>query len=319
MYRLGIDLGGTNIAVAVVDEEYKIVGRAKVKTEAHRPAEQICDSIAFAAKEAVKAANLTIDDIASAGIGTPGSVIPSEGIVTYANNFTGFNNLPLCAMLKERLGIDIYIDNDANAAAYGEYLAGAGVGTKDFIAVTLGTGVGGGIIVDGKMLLGCNFAGGELGHIVLHMDGEPCTCGRRGCFEAYASATALIRQTERAMAENKDSIMWKLVEKSGGKVSGRTAWDGMRKGDKAATEVVDNYCRYLAEGVCNIMNIFQPDLLCIGGGISAEKDNLIVPVNKIVRENIYTKNTETKDRICVAKLGNDAGIIGAAFLDKLYK
>ena len=319
MYRLGIDLGGTNIAVAVVDDEYKIVGRAKVKTDAHRPAKQICDSIAFAAKEAVKDAKLTMEDIASAGIGTPGSVIPSEGIVTYANNFTGFNNLPLCAMLKERLGIDIYIDNDANAAAYGEYLAGAGVGTKDFIAVTLGTGVGGGVIVDGKMLLGCNFAGGELGHTVLELDGEPCTCGRRGCFEAYASATALIRQTKRAMEANKDSIMWKLAENSLGKVSGRTAWDGMRKGDKAATEVVNNYCRYVAEGVCNIMNIFQPDLLCIGGGISAEKDNLIGPVNKIVRENIYTKHTEIKDRICVAKLGNDAGIIGAAFLDKLYK
>ena len=318
MYRLGIDLGGTNIAVAVVDENYNIVGRAKVKTDAHRPAEEICDSIASAAKDAIKAAKLEVKDIASAGIGTPGSVIPSEGIVTYANNFAGFNNLPLCAMLKERLGIDIYIDNDANAAAYGEYLAGAGVGTRDFIAVTLGTGVGGGVIVDGKMLLGSNFAGGELGHTVLKLDGEPCTCGRKGCFEAYASATALIRQTKQAMDENKDSIMWKFAEESG-KVNGRTAWDGMRKGDKAATEVVKNYIRYVAEGVCNIMNIFQPDLLCIGGGVSNEKENLIGPVNEIVRKNIYTKDTETADRICVAKLGNDAGIIGAAFLDKLYK
>ena len=319
MYRLGIDLGGTNIAVAVVDEKYNIIGRAKVKTDAQRPADEICDSIAFAAKEAVKAARLKMEDIASAGIGTPGSVIPSEGIVTYANNFASFNNLPLCAMLKERLGIDIYIDNDANAAAYGEYIAGAGVGTKDFIAVTLGTGVGGGIIIDGKMLLGSNFAGGELGHTVLVLDGEPCTCGRHGCFEAYASATALIRQTKRAMEENKDSLMWKLAEAAGGKVNGRTAWDAMRKGDTSAEEVVNNYIRYVAEGVCNIMNIFQPDLLCIGGGVSNEKENLSGPLNKIVREKIYTKHTETADRICVAKLGNDAGIIGAAFLDKLYK
>ena len=319
MYRLGVDLGGTNIAVAVVDENYNIVGRAKTKTDAHRPAAEICDSIAATAKEAIKTAGLEIEDIVSAGIGTPGSVVPSKGMVTYANNFAGFSNLPLCAMLKERLGIDFYIDNDANAAAYGEYLAGAGVGTKDFIAVTLGTGVGGGIIIDGKMLLGSNFAGGELGHTVLHMNGEPCTCGRNGCFEAYASATALIRQTKRAMDENKDSLMWKVSEKAGGKVTGRTAFDAMRKGDKAATDVVNQYLRYVAEGVCNIMNIFQPDLLCIGGGISNEKENLTGPVNKIVRENIYTKATETKDRICVAKLGNDAGIIGAAFLDKLYK
>lgn len=319
MYRLGVDLGGTNIAVAVVDENYNIVGRAKTKTDAHRPAAEICDSIAFAAKEALKAADLKIEDIVSAGIGTPGSVIPSEGIVTYTNNFSCFNNLPLCAMLKERLGIDFYIENDANAAAYGEYLAGAGVGTKDFVAVTLGTGVGGGVIIGGKMLLGSNFAGGELGHTVLCLDGEQCTCGRKGCFEAYASATALIRQTKRAMDENKDSLMWKLSKEAGGKVNGRTAFDAMRKGDKAATEVVNQYIRYVAEGICNIMNIFQPDLLCIGGGISNEKDNLTVPVNKIVRENIYTKNTETHDRVCVAKLGNDAGIIGAAFLDKLYK
>ena len=319
MYRLGVDLGGTNIAVAVVDENYNIVGRAKTKTDAHRPAAEICDSIAFAAKEALKAADLKIEDIVSAGIGTPGSVIPSEGIVTYTNNFSCFNNLPLCAMLKERLGIDFYIENDANAAAYGEYLAGAGVGTKDFVAVTLGTGVGGGVIIGGKMLLGSNFAGGELGHTVLCLDGEQCTCGRKGCFEAYASATALIRQTKRAMDENKDSLMWKLSTEAGGKVNGRTAFDAMRKGDKAATEVVNQYIRYVAEGICNIMNIFQPDLLCIGGGISNEKDNLTVPVNKIVRENIYTKNTETHDRVCVAKLGNDAGIIGAAFLDKLYK
>ena len=319
MYRLGVDLGGTNIAVAVVDENYNIVGRAKTKTDAHRPAAEICDSIAATAKEAIKAAGLEIEDIVSAGIGTPGSVVPSKGMVTYTNNFACFNNLPLCAMLKERLGIDFYIENDANAAAYGEYLAGAGVGTNDFVAVTLGTGVGGGVIIGGKMLLGSNFAGGELGHTVLHMNGEPCTCGRNGCFEAYASATALIRQTKRAMDENKDSLMWKMSKEAGGKVNGRTAFDAMRKGDKAATDVVNQYLRYVAEGVCNIMNIFQPDLLCIGGGISNEKENLTGPVNKIVRENIYTKATETKDRICVAKLGNDAGIIGAAFLDKLYK
>ena len=318
MYRLGIDLGGTNIAVAVVDENYNIIGRAKVKTDAHRPADEICDSIAAASKEAIEAANLTIKDIVSAGIGTPGSVIPSEGIVTYANNFASFNNLPLCAMLKERLGIDIYIDNDANAAAYGEYIAGAGVGTKDFIAVTLGTGVGGGVIIDGKMLLGSNYAGGELGHTVLVLDGEPCTCGRHGCFEAYASATALINQTKRAMEENKDSLMWEIADETG-KVNGRTAWDAMRRGDKAAEEVVNTYIRYVAEGVCNIMNIFQPDLLCIGGGVSNERENLSGPLNKIVREKIYTKHTETADRICIAKLGNDAGIIGAAFLDKLYK
>ena len=314
MYRLGVDLGGTNIAIAVVDENYNIVGRAKTKTDAHRPAAEICDSIAATAKEAIKAAGLKIEDIVSAGIGTPGSVVPSKGMVTYANNFAGFSNLPLCAMLKERLGIDFYIDNDANAAAYGEYLAGAGVGTKDFIAVTLGTGVGGGIIIDGKMLLGSNFAGGELGHTVLHVDGEPCTCGRNGCFEAYASATALIRQTKRAMDENKDSLMWKISEEAGGKVTGRTAFDAMRSGDAAGKEVVDTYLSYLITGLVNIINIFQPEVISIGGGVSNEGQWLIDKMYPEIHKQQYGSGIVEETKIRIAQLKNDAGIIGAAVL-----
>lgn len=318
MYRLGIDLGGTNIAAAVVDENYAIVGRGKVKTALPRPADEICDSMAEAARLAVADAGLAMTDIVAMGIGTPGAVEPTKGIVTYSNNL-GFENTPLCQMMKDRTGVDFYIENDANAAAYGEFLAGAGKGTKDFVAITLGTGVGGGIIIGGKLFSGSNYAGGELGHTVINVDGELCSCGRRGCFEAYASATALIRQTKAAMEEDKNSVMWELAGGDINAVNGRTAWDGWRKGDKTATQVVENYCKYVAEGSANIINIFQPEKMCIGGGISNEKDNLIVPVNKLVSERIYTRNTDKSDKVFVAALGNDAGIIGAAFLDTLYK
>ena len=318
MYRLGIDLGGTNIAAAVVDENYNIVGRGKVKTALPRPAEDICDAMAEAAKTAAADAGVRLEDIASMGIGTPGSVDPSNGIVTFANNL-GFINTPLCQMMKDRLGVDFYLENDANAAAYGEFLAGAGRGTKNFVAVTLGTGVGGGIIIDGKLFSGSRYAGGELGHAVINVGGEQCSCGRKGCWEAYASATALIRQTKAKMEENKDSIMWSLVDNDIQKVNGLTPWDASRRGDKAATQVVETYCRYVAEGVLDMMNIFEPEFICIGGGVAGEKENLSRPVNEFVNKYRYNRFSNPGDKVRIAALGNDAGIIGAAFLDKLYK
>ena len=204
MYRIGIDLGGTNIAVGVVDDNFKILGEGKVKTNAPRPADEICDDIVKAVKMAISNAKLTMDDIGFVGIGAPGSINPITGIIGFSNNL-GFENTPIVKMLEERLNKKVIIDNDANAAAVGEMLAGAGAGCNNIVAVTLGTGVGGGTIIDGKMLLGTNFAGGELGHTVIVFNGEQCTCGRRGCWEAYASATALVKQTKAKMLENKNS------------------------------------------------------------------------------------------------------------------
>ncbi len=313
MLRLGIDLGGTNIAAGVVDENYKIIGTGKLKTNAPRPAEEIADDMCKAALLAVEDAGLTLDDIESVGVGTPGSVNPNDGTVAYSNNL-GFYNTPLAKLLSDRLGKKVSVENDANAAAYGEYIAGAGKGTNNFVAVTLGTGVGGGIIIDKKIYSGSNFAGGELGHTVIMAGGEPCSCGRNGCFEAYASATALIRQTKRAMEKNKDSVMWQLCSGDINKASGRTAFNAMYKGDKTGKEVVDRYIEYLAIGIANIVNIFQPDIVCIGGGISNEGDNLILPVTEIVKGEDYAKNMKKTAKIKAAQLGNDAGIIGAAYL-----
>lgn len=318
MYKLGIDLGGTNIVAGIVDENYKIIATAKRKTNCPRPADEIISDMAAVSLEAIEAAGLKIEDIDSAGVGTPGAINPSEGIVCYSNNLD-FYDVPMAQMLKERTGIDFYLENDANAAAYGEFVAGAGKGTKNFIMITLGTGVGGGIIVDGKIYSGSNYAGGELGHTVICVDGEMCTCGRQGCLEAYASATALIRQTKQAMIRYPQSVMWELCNNDINKVSGRTAFDAMRKGDEAGSQVVDNYIKYIAVGIANNINIFQPEVIAIGGGISNEGDNLILPLKKIVAGDNYARNIDKKAEIKVAELANDAGIIGAAFISDLYK
>ena len=318
MYRLGIDLGGTNIVAGVVDENFNIVATAKRKTNCPRPAEEIVNDMAEISLEAIAKAGIKVEDIESAGVGSPGSINPTDGVVVYSNNL-GFFNLPLSKLLKEKTGIDFYLDNDANAAAYGELIAGAGKGVNNFVMITLGTGVGGGAIIDGKMLTGSNYAGGELGHTVIDINGQMCSCGRQGCFEAYASATALIRQTKQAMVKYPNSIMWDIVKGNIDAVNGLTAFDAMRKGDEAGKAVVDKYVYYLSVGIANMINIFQPEILCIGGGVSKEGDNIIVPLQKIVDGENYARLMEKKAVIKAAELGNDAGIIGAAYHGDLYK
>lgn len=318
MYYLGIDLGGTNIAAAVVSENYKIVGNGKVKTNCPRPAEQIADSIYEAGMLAIKDAGITLDDIAEVGVGAPGSVNPATGMICYSNNL-GFFNTPMGDLLKARFGRNVFLENDANAAAFGEQLAGAGKGADQFIAITLGTGVGGGVIINGNILSGSNSAGGELGHTVIVKDGESCSCGRNGCWEAYASATGLIRQTKAAMLEDKNSKMWDIVCGNIEEVNGKTAFDGLRADDTTAKKVVDKYCEYVACGLTNIINIFQPDVLCIGGGISKEGETLVAPVRAYVERERYSKNVTKQTEIKAAVLGNDAGIIGAAFLGNIYR
>ncbi len=318
MYRLGIDLGGTNIVAGVVDGEYHVLAKAACKTAMPRPAEQIAEDMASVAKQAVENAGLTLSDIDAMGVGSPGSIDPVNGVITYANNLD-FYNVPMAEMLKERLGTEFYLENDANAAAYGEYIAGVGKGTRNFIAVTLGTGVGGGVIIDGKIYSGSNNAGAELGHIVINMAGEICTCGRQGCWEAYASATALIRQTKQAMIRYPYSVMWELCKGELAAVSGRTAFDAMRAGDDVGRRVVECYLEYVGIGISNVINIFQPDVLCIGGGISKEGDTLLKPIQAYVQGENYARSLQKNTQIKIAALGNDAGIIGAAYLCDLYR
>lgn len=318
MYRIGIDLGGTNIVAGVVNDQYEIVATAKCKTRLPRPADEILLDMARITKDAVASAGLTMDDIAYVGVGSPGTCNAETGVVEYANNL-GFENIPLRAELEAMLHKTVYIENDANAAALGEALAGAAKGAQSCVCITLGTGVGGGIIIDGKIYGGFNFAGAELGHTVIQVDGELCTCGRQGCWEAYASATALINQTRQAMVNHPESEMWKLAEDLD-KVSGRTAFDAMRAGDPVGKAVVDRYIHYVSCGLINVINIFQPEVLCIGGGICKEGDTLLKPLQEQIRMERYSKYSSHQTRLCIATLGNDAGIIGAAFLgENVYK
>ena len=316
-YYVGIDLGGTNIVAGIVDEEYNIIAKASTKTNCPRPEKEIADDMAKMAVQAVKNANLTMSDIEWIGIGTPGIANSKTGIIEYSNNL-GFKNTPMVKYIEEAIGrkdTPIFIENDANAAAYGEFVAGAAKGAKNAVCITLGTGVGGGIIINGKIYSGSNFAGAEIGHTVIEVDGAQCSCGRKGCFEAYSSATGLIRMSKEAMEAFPDSIMNKMAQEKG-KVTARTSFDAMRAGDKAAKDVVDKYIKYLAAGITNTINIFQPDVLCIGGGVCNEGDPLLLPMKELVKKEVYTRDSEKNCDIVIAKLGNDAGIIGAAFLGR---
>lgn len=309
-YYIGIDLGGTNIVAGVVNEKYEIIAKAKTPTNRPRPVEDICADMARVALEAVALAGLTIDDIQSVGVGSPGTVNSDTGVIEYANNLD-FNDAPVASLIRKVIDKPVYCENDANAAAYGEFVAGSAKGANNAVCITLGTGVGGGIIIDGKIYSGFNFAGAELGHMVVEVDGPKCTCGRHGCFEVYSSATGLIRMTKEAMDANPDS---KMHEMMGDHVSGRLAFNAMRAGDDTAKGVVDKYIKYLAAGIANTINIFQPEILCIGGGVCNEGDALLIPLKEAVDKEIYTRNGAKKTEIVIASLGNDAGIIGAAFL-----
>lgn len=311
---LGIDLGGTNIAAAIVSENGEILLKDSWKTGADRPFEEIVADMAALCKSLIEKSGYPVSDFKSIGIGTPGTVLADEGVIVYACSLP-FRNLPIRELMQKEINLPVYVGNDANCAALGEYWAENKKDSKCFVAVTLGTGVGGGIIIDGKVFGGCNGNAGELGHMVSVIGGKQCTCGRKGCIEQYASASALIAQTKEAISENKNTIMYDMIEGNLDNVSGKTAFAAAKQGDELAKKVVEKYISYVGECLIDIVNIFQPDTIKIGGGISKEGDNLIIPLRNYVYENIYCKDIY-KTEIKTATLGNDAGIIGAAFLGK---
>lgn len=317
MYRIGIDLGGTNIAAGIVNEKFEIVAKDSVPTVVSEGDKKVALDIADLCKKITSENNISINEIESIGIATPGIANSRDGVVEYANNLP-FKKFPIASIVSEQTGIsDVHIENDANAAAWGEAVAGAAKGTTNSVMITLGTGVGGGIIIDGKVYSGFNFAGAELGHIVIEKDGRPCSCGRKGCWEAYSSATGLINMTKEKLAEcEKNGVHTDMADIAAekGKVNGRTAFLAYDKGDKAAKEVIDTYLGYLACGIANIINIFQPEVVSIGGGISNEGQRLIDMLEPLVRTEAYGGGVVKAPELRIAKLANDAGIIGAATL-----
>lgn len=309
-YYCGVDLGGTNIAVGIVDKGYRILAKASAPTPKGVDGKALAAAIAKVAREAADKAGIPFDRVAGVGMGSPGYIDPERGV----NHFSGNLNLtndPMAQNLSDCLdGKPVRLGNDANVAAYAEYLAGASRGSRRSVMVTLGTGIGVGVILDGS---DCGMAA-EGGHMVIRHNGKHCTCGHDGCFEAYASATALIAQTREAMEQHRDSLLWQLCGGDLERVNGKTAFDGRDAGDPTAAAVVEQYLEYLAQGLSNLINLLEPDVLVLGGGISGQGEKLLAPLRGLIHRMVYHPLFAERCRLAVAELGNDAGIIGAAGL-----
>ena len=301
---IGIDLGGTNIAAGIVEKNGKILTKDSCPTFANRHYSEVIKDMADLCFELTQKGDFSINDITEIGIGSPGAVDGRAGIVLDSGNLN-WNNVPLASEFKKYINVPIKLENDANSAAYGEYFFN-GYNAESFIAVTLGTGIGSGIIINNNIYRGLNGAGGELGHFTFIHEGEKCPCGNYGCWETYASVTALIRQTKDAIKEYPNSSMARYEI-----INGKTAFDEAKSGDKVAQKVVNKYIEYVAGGILSIVNTLRPDVIVIGGGISKEGDYLIEPVKKYINNHTNCKSVEVPE-IKAATLGNDAGIIGAA-------
>lgn len=314
-YRIGIDLGGSGIKAGVVDGNHKIIAKHSLPTESQNGFESVVRGMAQCAEAAAEKAGLKLTDFPCAGVGTPGSVSSRTGLLVFSNN-TNWKNVPLRQELEKYIPVPVYINNDANCAIIGENVAGAANGHKNVIMLTLGTGVGGGVILDGKLFCGGDGMGAELGHTPLMTGGQLCSCTIPGCLEAYASVTALVRQTREAIAAHPESQMARWAEQHG-RVSGRTAFECARAGDEAALQVVDTYETYVANGIGGLVNIFRPELVLIGGGMSNEGENLLQPIREKLPKFVFASDIIGVPPVERAALGNDAGIIGAAHLDTM--
>ncbi|MBD5131362.1 MAG: ROK family glucokinase [Clostridiales bacterium] len=310
MYCVGVDIGGMSIKVGVVDRDGNIVKKGKVVTDVEGGPHKIINDIADLILSLIDPKDR---DFVGIGIGCPGAINSATGVVDRAFNLK-WHKVALAEELARRINKRIKVSNDANVAALGETMYGVGRTYTDTIFITLGTGVGGGVVLNGKLYEGNESKGAELGHMVLVVDGEQCTCGRRGCMEAYCSATALIRETKKAMLADKNSSMWQFVGGDIEKVDGRTAFECSKTGDKSANAVVDYFVKYLGEGMLNFANIFRPQAIILGGGVCAQGDYLIYKLKDYCKDRNYGFANTPRFDILAAQLGNDAGIIGAAGL-----
>lgn len=312
MYRIGIDLGGTNIVAGLVNENSSIIDKCSVKTNAPRPIESLVEDMVALVRALLERNGLTVEELTSVGVGVPGTANQINGDIEDANNL-GYEDVPFLTLLQAQLPVPAYFENDANVAALGECAAG-GYDLSSFIMMTIGTGIGGGIILNGKLWAGINGAAAEFGHMTIRHDGVPCNCGRRGCFEAMASATALIQQGKERMRNHPESLLWSHCGGDMDNLEAKNVFVCAALGDETAQLLLEQYITYLAEGITNLINIFQPAVLCIGGGVSKAGDQLLLPLRERVSQLIYSKNSSRNTCIQLATLDNDAGVLGAALL-----
>ena len=309
-YYLGIDLGGTFIKGGIVDDAGNIILQDSTPTEREKGGAAVAQNIASLCKKLLKQANMTESDVVGIGMGSPGMIDSKTGEVVYSNNLA-WEHFFLADEVQKYISLPVKVANDANVAALGETKFGCGKNYNNTVMFTLGTGVGGGIIIDGKLFEGNRSAGAEIGHSVIVAGGEQCSCGRRGCLEAYASATALIRDTKRAMLAHKDSKMWEIGDIDS--VTGKTAFD-YKDSDIYAKEVVDNYIQKIGVGLTNAANVFRPEAIILGGGVCAQGDNLVKPLQEYLNKELYAGEKGPQVKILIATLGNSAGLLGAAAL-----
>ena len=310
-YRIGIDLGGTNIKVGIVDQSHKIIANHSVRTLAERDYKEIVKDMADAVLFVLEKTGISISECSALGIGSPGCIDSKNGVVVFAGNLH-WEHIPILEELKKYIDLPMGLSNDANCAALGEVVGGAAMEYENAVMITLGTGVGGGIVMNRKIFEGGHAGGTELGHITIVSGGEYCTCGRHGCFEAYSSATALIRDTKRAAQKYPDSLLNTLCNGNLDEINGITPFDAAKKGDAAGKEVVQNYIKYLGEGIVNMVNIFRPDVVLLSGGVCNQGTYLTDPLNEYIRKYCFAGERAFIPPIIRATLGNDAGIIGAA-------
>ena len=306
--KIGIDLGGTTVSIGVVDDEYKIIAEAEFRTAGCQTSEELSSIVIEGTRKLLQDNNLKNEDISFIGMGCPGEIDTEKGIAIDADNLP-IDKIPFAKLLSEAFGAPAKLDNDANCAAWGEHMAGVSKGYKNIVTVTLGTGIGGGIIVDGKLLHGKENHAGEIGHMVIDIHGKRCGCGRIGCWETVASTRALIREVEHQAQYAPNSRLSKLIDANGGRANGKTLFIAMSEEDNMARSIFNDWIRALEVGMWNVINIFRPDMIVISGGISKEGETLLAPLRHAVGK--------CSTMIRAGRLGGNAGLIGAAALDEM--
>ncbi len=312
MYTIGIDLGGTNIAAGLVDKSGQITHKASVPTHLERGPEPIIVDMAKLCRTLITQAGVSEDEVENVGIGIPGIANNDTGVVVFCTNL-GWHHVPLREIFQRIFNKPLYMENDATVAGLAEAVAGISKDCKNSIFLTLGTGLGGGIVIDGKVYSGSHHVGSELGHMIVVVDGEQCTCGNKGCWERYASGTAIINNGRKAMAKHPESKIAKDADGDPEKVTARIVLDAAKAGDPAAVEVFREYVKYLTAGIVSLINVFDPEIISLGGGVSGAGEFLVKAVREELSKLIFYKDV-TYARVEIASLGNDAGIIGAAMM-----
>lgn len=309
-YVVGVDLGGTNVKAGVCDERARVVAKLSISTEAQRGPEGVMDRIAEAAHEAAERAGLSLSQVAAVGVGAPGTIDFDAGVVTTAPNMPGWQDVALRAGVARRLGLPTVIENDANAAAYGEYWAGAGAQADPMVLLTLGTGVGGGVVIGGELLHGASGAAAELGHLIIHFGGRRCGCGNRGCLEAYASATAVAARFREAWQAGAETALAERL-RSGQEVTSEQVHRAAREGDELSSKIMEETGVLLGYGIVGIVHALNPQRVVLSGGMIGAGEMLMGPVRRTVAEMALPLSQRPLE-VVFASLGGDAGFIGAA-------